>query len=185
MRFLKYSLVKPFLAGSDDWLAPLASVFSSLAAVELFAEGPGTDDVAFWRDLGMSCNWVRERPRLKNKMGMISYELVVSLAAAVSTLPSPPSQNYRTSYIRLRSLKGLWSYSYKVKRSYLPGCSFPGCCCSVPGCLGFLAGGFDNATEICLPPTWLPSNANIADDAPVWLKHEVFRTNKKISALRA
>lgn len=47
MRFLKYSLVKPCLAGSDDWLAPLASVFSSLAAVELFAEGPGTDEVAF------------------------------------------------------------------------------------------------------------------------------------------
>lgn len=101
MRFLKYSLVKPFLAGSDDWLAPLASVFSSLAAVVLFAEGPGTDDVAFWRDLGMSCNWVRERPRLKNKMDMISYELAVSSAAAVSTAP----------YIRLRSLKGLWSYS--------------------------------------------------------------------------
>ena len=111
MRFLKYSLVKPCLAGSDDWLAPLASVFSSLAAVELFAEGPGTDEVAFWRDLGMSCNWVRERPRLKNKIGMISYELVVSLAAAVSTLLSPPSQNYRTSSIRMRSLKGLWSYS--------------------------------------------------------------------------
>ena len=34
----------------------------------------------------MSCNWVRERPRLKNKMDMISYELAVLSAAAVSTL---------------------------------------------------------------------------------------------------
>lgn len=52
--------------------------------------------------------------------------------------------------------------------SYLPGgCSLGRCCCSAPGCLGFLLGGFDNATEICLSPTRAPSSATMADDAPV------------------
>lgn len=59
------------------------------------------------------------------------------------------------------------NYSNKVTCTYLPGCSFVRCCWSTPGCLGFLLGGFDKATEICLSPSRLPSNATMAADAPL------------------
>ena len=56
---------------------------------------------------------------------------------------------------------------------YLPGCSVTRWCWSAPGCLGFLLGGFDKATEICLSPTRLPSSAIMAADAPVYNKERL------------
>lgn len=82
MRFLKYSLLKPFFGS----LPFLASIFSSLDWFEFCEEGAGAEDTAvFWSDLGRSCSWVRARPRLQQKEQRWKFYFYVITAVSLFT----------------------------------------------------------------------------------------------------
>lgn len=122
MRFLKYSLLKPFFGS----LPFLASIFSSLDWFEFCEEGAGAEDTAvFWSDLGRSCSWVRARPRLQQKEQRWKFYFyvitAVSLFTDIYSVKNPVKAGGKGGGV-VRSIVMFWKLhdgaSWKIKTNF-------------------------------------------------------------------